>query len=119
MRASPHPLELRESRMARFTFPNLCSRCAKTCPDREWSISRSERSGNWETTYSIGVPVCRDCHSSLRTRQFGTWIIAVATGLILFVGIGACAKTWGIGALLGFFTFVFGGLFLGWCAGLG
>src|SRR5262245_34150586 len=104
--------------MARFSFPNICSHCAENHPETEWSISRSERSGNWDTTYSIGVPVCSPCSSSLKARTAASWVGAFFLGLLVFAGVVLFGLSLLAGGVAGFLTLLFGGLIIGWMAGL-
>ena len=65
-----------------FRFPGPCSRCGMEQPRERWRIVRVETYGRMRTTYSINVPVCSSCHSSLQTRVMASWLVGAGVAVV-------------------------------------
>lgn len=66
-----------------FEFPERCARCDSPDPDDEWQICKDLPHPvlHREQTFTVAVPVCRQCKTTLsRARVFGI-ILGVLLGL--------------------------------------
>jgi hypothetical protein len=106
-----------------FQFPDLCAKCGVPHPDAIWCIRSYEKYGTWETTYSIGVPVCARCKTRLIWLSVISWVggglVGVLVGLIpTGWSFPAGFSEWAFLIFGGLVGLVLGHLLIGWCLGL-
>jgi hypothetical protein len=83
-------------------FPSLCARCLASHPARTWKITRGESCGNLRLVWSVHVPVCGSCHTSLWSNWFLTWGIGLAVWALIGVVVGLLSENFLVGFGAGF-----------------